>query len=54
MKTMKEMPLPTQGSKKHLNMLVLEVNVLGLYVLLCEFNHASNLLCVSVAANKWR
>ena len=41
MKTMKGMPLPTQGSKQHLNKLFLEVNKqkkLGFYVYLCEFD----------------
>ena len=43
MKTMKEIPLPTQGSKQHLTMSFLEVNkqktyFLDFYVILCEFN----------------
>ena len=43
MTTMKEMSLPTQGSKQHLTMLFLEANkqkniFLNFYVFLCEFN----------------
>jgi len=45
MKTMKEMPLPTQGSKQHLTMLYLEVNKEKTYfwIFMCFY---VNLTCI--------
>jgi len=45
MKTMKEMPLLTQGSKQHLTMLFLEVNKQKTYFLIFMCSYV-NLTCI--------